>query len=109
MRPVSVTPQFIEGKKQRATLFDYPVPKWIEFCERMLTNGFEVSYYEAQTTVSKYVTIRKGSKSFLVRFSNHKPNRQREIAKDCDFFVGVTHLGVTRTEDAIRAVQEHFS
>jgi hypothetical protein len=67
-----------------------------------------VSYYDAVTTVSKYVFVRRGGKRFKVRFSNHKPARWREQSRDCDFFVGITNTGVTRTEDAIRATLAFF-
>ena len=35
-----------------------------------------------------------------MRFSDHKPNREKELTGDCDFFVGRTNTGVRTTEDA---------
>jgi len=77
--------------------------KWSQFSERMLQEGYSVYLYESKTTRSKYLFVQGGNKVFKVRFSNHKPNKSAEISQDSDFYVGVSHLGVTRTEDAIKA------
>ena len=98
----------IDGRKEQSAKRGYPTSKWVQFCEIMLHNGFGVSYYEALKTFSKYVIIRKGKKKFMVRFSNHKPIKYLEEKGTCDFFVGVTNLGVTRTEDAIKATSTYF-
>lgn len=82
--------------------------KWIEFAEELLHNGYKVSLYEAKTTVSKYLTVEKGNKKFKVRFSNHKPNRLKELKNDCDYFVGVTNFEVHTTKDALIAVRNYF-
>lgn len=87
----------------------FPKQKWVKFCEILLSEGYELSLYEARRTVSKYVTVgRKGAKPFKVRFSNHRPIAQREDAGDCDFFVGVTNRTVTTTTQALAAVRAHF-
>lgn len=86
----------------------YGKQKWISFCESLLEEGYEVYLYEARKTFSKYITVKKGDKSFKVRFSNHKPIYHREVNKDCDFFVGVTNLGVTTTANALEAVREYM-
>jgi len=67
-------------------------------------------YYDAVTTVSKYVTIRKNKKQFKVRFSNHKPNKGKEIDRLCDFFVGASHLNANwyTWEDAIKAAEKYL-
>ncbi len=89
----------------------YAKPKWISFCETMIKEGFMVKFYEANKTVSKYITVIKPNshlKPFKVRFSDHAPIRSREENKDCDFFVGRTNFTVSTTSDAIMAVFEHF-
>lgn len=100
---------YLSARAGAAIAGGFSKPKWIEFCEAMIDAGFSVSLYEARSTFSKYLTVRwvKGS-PYKVRFSNHKPNRGRELEGDCDFFVGVTHTGVRTTEMAIQAVLEHF-
>jgi hypothetical protein len=104
----------IEFLNQRAKFQSengYPVAKWIQFCKRLIEEGYTIKLREARQTVSKYVYVshaQKQQKSFLVRFSNHKPIQVREAKQDCDFFVGVTNFGVTTTDDAYRAVQKHF-
>ncbi len=87
----------------------YAPPKYLQFIEAMLIAGYKVSLHEAYETHSKYVTVHGGHDlQFKVRFSNHKPIYQREIAKDCDFFVGVTHTGTRTTAMAIAATKEYF-
>lgn len=103
----NVTYDFLKHRKERAHKF--PPAKWIEFCEICLDSGFSVSLYEARKTFSKYVTVRRGGKQFLVRFSNHPPIKSREIRGDCDFFVGRTNLTTTTTDDAVRAAAVYFS
>lgn len=84
--------------------------KWIVFCEMLLEKNYVMYLYEAKETFSKYITVTRldSEKRFKVRFSNHKPNKGRELNGDCDFFVGVTHTGIRTTEMAIKAVKEYF-
>lgn len=104
-----VTAEFLQGRKDLNAEFGYPVPKWITFCEMLLSDGFELHLYEAKQTRSKYITVIRGEKKFRVRFSNHKPNKDRELAGNCDFFVGVNHTTVTTTTDALQAVEKFFA
>jgi hypothetical protein len=85
----------------------YGKAKWMLFCEELLPD-YDLYLYEARRTFSKYITVKRGDNSFKVRFSNHKPNLERELHKDCDFFVGVTNLGVTTTDKAIDATRQYF-
>lgn len=105
---LAMTSTYLTVRAARSAALGYSKPRWIEFCEVALRRGFAVSLYEARRTFSKYVTLRKDGKAFKVRFSNHKPIKSREVGKDCDFFVGVTNLSVTTTDDALRAVAAHF-
>ena len=85
--------------------------KWVRFCHHFFELGDKVTYYDAVTTVSKYVTVCRGGKKFTVRFSNHKPISSVEAAADtCDFFVGASHLNDKwlTWEDAIEAACKHF-
>ena len=65
----------------------YGKAKWIIFAEELLHKGFKISLYEARRTFSKYLTVEKDGKYFKVRFSNHKPIKERELNNDCNFFV----------------------
>ena len=105
---ISITPRLLNLRVKQIEAMGYTKQKWIMFCESMLEHGFELSLYEARKTLSKYITVRKKNKSYKVRFSNHKPIKQREMAADCDFFVGVTHTGWRTTDDAIKATLEFF-
>lgn len=106
-----VNQDFLDHRVKMAIDAGYTKQKWVEFCEEMLRQGFTVRLYEARRTVSKYITVSRPddhSRSFKVRFSNHKPIKYRETAGDCDFFVGRTHLGVTTTQQAIEATVDYF-
>ena len=106
-----ITPDLLEFRVKRAMSSGFGKQKWVEFCETLLSEGFTLTLYEARKTFSKYITVKKPGvkrKSFKVRFSNHKPIKQRELAGDCDFFVGITHTGVTTTKDALAAVRGFF-
>lgn len=107
-RNKKLTIEYLDDRARAAISKGYPVQKWILFCKCMLSKGFDVYLYEARRTFSKYVTIKRGEKSYKVRFSNHKPIKQREINNDCDFFVGVTHTGVRTTRMAYYSVLEYF-
>lgn len=108
---LTITADFLSKRAEMCKRAGYPKQKWIEFCENLISQGYTLSLYEARMTVSKYVTVRKtdSEKTFKVRFSNHRPNSLKEIEKDCDFFVGVTHTGVRNTTMALAAVKKHFS
>lgn len=104
-----VTEQYLSDRADRLTRIGYSTPKWINFCELMLQAGLKVKLYEARRTVSKYVTVSNNcGKEFKVRFSNHKPIKAREVGEDCDFFVGVTNLSVTNTNQATKATLAYF-
>lgn len=106
-----VTSNFLQSRTKFLRENNWPKSKWIFFCEEMMRLGFSVELYEARQTKSKYCTVRHPdhrSKAYKVRFSDHKPIYQREMAGDCDFFVGHTHTGIRTTQDAINAVCNHF-
>lgn len=105
-----ITPQYLQHRSEMLRRNDWPKSKWIIFCEEMLRLGFVVKLYEARNTKSKYcsMTREKSHLKFKVRFSDHRPIKHRELAEDCDFFVGRTHTGIRNTQDAINAVCEFF-
>lgn len=102
---------YLRNRAEGLIAAGFPKSKWIYFCEEMLRLGFRLELYEARQTKSKYITVRREgdwSKSFKVRFSDHKPIYHREMAGDCDFFVGMTHTGRRNTHDAINATCNFF-
>lgn len=103
-----VTQRLLNERHAWAIRLGYTKQKWVYFCEQLLKYDYELKLYEAQNTVSKYITVKKGDYFFKVRFSDHKPIQEREINGDCDFFVGRTNLGITTTEDALLAVGKYF-
>lgn len=105
---LEVTEQFLKERVQHSARAGFPKAKWIEFCEEMLKEGFQVTLYEARKTVSKYITVGCGGRYFVVRFSNHWPARSREDEGSCDFFVGKNNNSITSTWQAIWAVRDHM-
>lgn len=107
---LKITREYIVNRTKKMLSLGYDQPKWLSFCSVMMDHGLSISLYEAKRTLSKYVTVRsKSGAQFKVRFSNHKPIKHREVNGDCDFFVGVTNLSVTRTEDAVKATLMFFN
>lgn len=104
-RNLIVTREYLAARRQASQ----HEPKWIYFCEFMLAKGLTVSLYEAKETVSKYVTVSLADRGeFKVRFSNHKPNKYKEVNRFCDFFVGYNNLENTTTQQAIFATLNKF-
>lgn len=98
----------LDRRKRKLLEDGYTISKWLTFCEDMHALGLRTFVYEAQSTRSKYVYVERDGKHFKVRFSNHAPRLDRELGKDCDFFVGKTNLGVSLTRHAVEAVKEFF-
>ena len=92
---------------------NYSKPKYIEFIEFIeffYNLGFEVGFYRAKTTVSKYVFVKKGDKEIKIRFSNHLPNLLKEEQKDSDYYVGRKHNGKwISSEEIKKLVLKEFS
>lgn len=105
-----LTQSYLEDRAYNAEVAGYPKAKWIEFCEILLKENYELTLYEAKETYSKYITVmnKTHTKKFKVRFSDHVPILWREIKKDCDFFVGKTNLRTTNTTMALAAVRAFF-
>lgn len=96
---------------------DIKLPKWYWLCRQLVEDGFKVEVYDAQTTVSKYIFVKKGTsypnnfrskKTYKIRISNHPPNLQKEEKGDSDFFVGRTNKKITTTAQAYVAVHSFF-
>ena len=99
-----ITEDFLKSREN----VDKPIQKWILFCRYFMSKGYKIRLYEARKTVSKYITLIKDGKSCKVRFSNHRPIREREKNKHCDFFVGVTNFQVITAHDVALKVLKFF-
>lgn len=82
----------------------YSTPKYLLFIRDMIEDGWEVKLHEVR--VSKYVFVTKGTQTFKIRFSNHKPILSKELEEDCDFYVGVSHKQVSTTQQIMEAVKQ---
>jgi hypothetical protein len=107
-RNLLLTEDYLASRESGLRGAGYGAPKWMLFARVMMRRGFQVRLYEAQRTVSKYVTVTNGQKAFKVRFSDHAPIFEREANGDCDFFVGHTNFGKTSTNDALKATMLFF-
>lgn len=94
-------------KKVNSMIENYPkqysVAKYLLFMKTMLERGWVVKIYKAG--VSKYVFVEKGNTLYKVRFSNHKPLYGREVADDCDFYIGVSHTQISTTEQILSKLE----
>jgi hypothetical protein len=67
-------------------VFNYPIPKWVLFCQEMLFFGCFLDVGISNTTKSKYIYVKKNKSNkhiVKVRFSEHPTKRQ-----DSDILVG---------------------
>jgi hypothetical protein len=80
----------------------YPTPKYLLFIKQMIDSGWMVKLYKAG--VSKYVFLIKGNDIFKIRFSNHLPLYYKEVESDCDYYVGVSHLQCSTTEQILNEI-----
>jgi len=83
----------------------FKTPKYLTFIKTMLREGWSVKMYEVER--SKYVFIYKDDTIYKVRFSNHKPIYSRQMANDCDFYVGISYKQVSTTEEIISKIKNH--
>lgn len=109
MRPSPFGKNALKKHKARYETGPYTAPKWLEFCEHFLSRGFLVEKYQARNTVSKYIYVTKDELTTKVRFSNHRPNYQKQQDGDCDFFVGVSNGQVTTTEQVIEKIEKLYT
>jgi hypothetical protein len=103
---MDLSQKYLDSIKPNYLIKGYPVPKWIQFSEAMLDMGFSVDMQESKSTVSKYLYLKKGDKKFKIRFSNHKPNYNKELGGDCNYYVGVGHTGMITTEQLIDIINK---
>lgn len=104
-----VSEEWISEYEKKVHDKGWPTSKWIEFVRYFMKQGFDVWVYCSRKTLSKYVTLVKGRKTFKVRFSNHMPIKHLEMRGSCDFFVVVTNLGCWTTEQATEAACAFFN
>ena len=114
MKPLNqelVDMDYLNERKRRLTARGFPVSRWIVLVESLMALGLQVTVYEPPTTHSKYIRayVHLEGPCFKIRVSDHKPVFAKEALGDCDFFVGVTNLGVTSIRDAEQAVIRHFN
>ncbi len=100
----TLSTEYLDSLKPSYTSQDYPIPKWIIFSQTLIKDGWVVRLYRAKTTFSKYLFISRDKKMLKIRFSNHKANKLKELANDCDFYVGVGNKGVITTEELLRTL-----
>jgi hypothetical protein len=100
-----LTLEYLKKLEPGYTNKGYSVPKWIFFSKEMIGLGWECEYYDSHSTVSKYIYITKRNYHFKIRFSNHKPAYNQQNINDSDFYVGISHNQVLRTEELIEKLK----
>jgi hypothetical protein len=100
-----LTLEYLERLKPSYIAKNYPVPKWIQFSEELISDNWHVRLHRSKSTVSKYLYISKNNKNFKIRFSNHKPNKMKENNEDCDFYVGIGNRGVITTSEVLEILK----
>lgn len=104
-----VTPELIARKVTPEYLDRWGKPKWAQFCETLLEEGFRVFLYMARRTNSKYVYVSKASGVWLkIRFSDHKANLNQEKGSDSDYYVGRGNFGAITTGQVLQEVRNYF-
>jgi len=102
----NIDANYLESVKPGYLAKGFTIPKWVTFCETLLADDWSVKLHESQSTVSRYIYVNKNGHNFKVRFSNHKPSKTKEEINDSDFYVGISHFGVMRTEDVIKKLNQ---
>jgi len=102
--PIKVTKHYLATLKPSYTKKGYPVPKWITFSETLLNSGWKVQLKRSKSSYSKYIYIQKEDKSYKIRFSNHRPNKDAQEMSDSDFYVGVSNGQVITTEMVLKKI-----
>ena len=82
----------------------YSTPKYLLFIKDMLELGYEVKLYVAK--LSKYVFVTKDGTTHKIRFSNHRPIKEKELEEDCDFYVGKSNFQCSTTEQIKERIVE---
>ncbi len=101
---MKITNEILQQLKKRVDP-KYKIPKYIIFCEEMISSGFTVTLLRSRSTVSKYVFVKYNNISIKVRFSNHRPTKSKQDTNDSDFYVGISNYGCITTEELIPIVK----
>ena len=107
MKLEKLTLNSLQMKKVLYIKKGYNLPKWVLFSEELIKDEWKVELCDSKSTVSKYLYISKNGQKFKIRFSNHKPNKQKESQKDCDYYVGVGNKGVITTEQVLKLIKNN--
>lgn len=101
----------IDSFKCDRLIENYPAhfntPKYLTFIRHMLDEGWSVKLYEVDR--SKYVFVYREDFLFKIRFSNHKPIYGKEVTRDCDFYVGISHKQVSTTDQIIQKIKKIYA
>lgn len=83
-------------------------PIWVEFCEVLIDDGFEVFVYLPEKITSVYVTFVKNHKMQIARFSDHLPRQENWLKGEVDYYVGPKKLGMLDEQEVLDAVGIYF-
>lgn len=83
-------------------------PEWVEFCELLMNNNYNVFLYLSKKTKSVYLSIVKNRKMVKIRFSDHTPNFQEWLKGDIDFCLGDKRKGMLSKSEVLDILNIYF-
>jgi len=108
---IDVTYEYLREVEEKTNNSGFPTQKWVLFCRVCLDRRWTVRIRPAETTRSKYILVISKGKRRKVRFSDHRPNREREENGDCDILVGAKNSEGKwiNWEEAIILIKNYFA
>ena len=83
-------------------------PKWVKFCESLLSNKYIVFLDCLARTGSVYLTVLKNNKMVRIRYSNHWPRLNTWLKGKVDYFVGPEFLGMISEHEMLNILKMRF-
>ncbi len=96
------------SKEYLTKIYKHNKPEWVNFCEQLLDNNFEVFLYLPEKKTSVYITVVKNNKMQTIRFSDHQTKQENWLKADVDYYVGPAELGMLTQKEVYDALSIYF-
>lgn len=83
-------------------------PKWVEFCELLMNNNFNIFLYLPKKTNSVYLSIVKNCKMLKIRCSDHAPNFKEWLKGEIDLCLGAKRKGMLSKSEVLDILNIYF-
>lgn len=100
--------EFLKGRARHMIQFGYPIPKWMEFCQEMLAQGFHIVLTEHKKSSAKYLIVSFEGQAVQVRFASEIDHTHQQWDAECQFLVGGRKSN-SNTFHAIRGVVDKLT